>query len=682
MKVSLCRRRVQSYAWQRVGTLDIRELDTVKRITDDFIDAVYIVDREFRIIHVNHAFRRFFRYHDRQPQRCSEHLRMGICENACVLVDCMREKKVARWRETTSTATRDGIVNLSVSAYPLLAEDGEVAGAVAFLRDISAEIDLQGANREVRDILENIKQSIFTVTPDLRISPQYSRHVQQVFGEVEVAGVGIADFLFPREAQADSRQKLEDWARLAFSQPHLPWEIVSQLVQREIEYVRPDSAPRQLRIAYEPIRIDDAINRLMVLTEDVTETLALQAKVQKKEKENQDNLEQIAELIHLDPDIFNRFLSEAVGLVDQTRLEMTALSKTAAPERPGKIDSIFRNIHTLKGNARSFKLNLIASRAHWIEDLFAGVRDATRALDDDIVAQIEERLLELQELVERAGSLRDRVLRRPTPGKDLGRTRGQNRKLTLSVEVDRLSELRRICAQFARADRELLYTTDDLDQLLAKVRSLTHVPFARLLSRLHRMVPDLASHLKKEVNELQIDGAGLEVDLEVLNILGDPLVHILRNSVDHGIESSSQERLERGKPAAATISIRISKEQGWVFIDVEDDGRGVDPERVLKKAVKSGLVREDEVSQYTEEKAIDLIFAPGFSTAEAVTDVSGRGVGMDAVRTALTKLGGTATVHSTLGERCRIRLSVPEEVTVNGTNLTGITSATESKPTS
>ncbi len=653
-----------------MGAVGIRELETVKKLTDQFIDAVYIVDREFHLIHVNQAFRRMFKYRERgrSPMRCSDHLKMGICASQCVLVDCKEGSQFAQWRETTSPKLRAGVENISVCAYPLLSDDGEVAGAVTFLHDISADIHLQNANREIIDILDNIKQSIFTVTPDLAIAPQYSKHVHDVFGDVPVGGAGLAELMFPLPAQQAKRQALEDWARLAFAQPHLPWEIVAQLVDHDVEYVHPDtSQKRHLVVQYEPIRSVDAITRIMVLTEDITEKDALKAEIEKKSRENEDNLEQISELIGVDPELFDHFLREAANLVDRMRDEIRALATVSPADRRAGVDGIFRQIHTLKGNAATFKLKLIATRAHWVEDLFAGVRDGTRELTDAVVGELDEKLVELQGLVERAGALRDRVLKRPEPSRDLGRTRDKDRPVTLPIDATRLANLRRRCAELARGDAATL-SAGDVMPLLAAIRSLTHVPFVKLAPRLRRILTDLSSHLDKQVAPLVIDGAdGFELDAEVLNVLGDPLIHILRNSLDHGIEPTVEERVARGKPAVATVAVRVRRDvPGWVHIDVEDDGRGVDVDRVLAKAVASGLIADAERARLSFEQTIDLVFAPGFSTAEAVTDVSGRGVGMDVVRTDVTRLGGSVTMTSEPGRGSRIRLAIPEAVIKDG----------------
>jgi len=183
------------------------------------------------------------------------------------------------------------------------------------------------------------------------------------------------------------------------------------------------------------------------------------------------------------------------------------------------------------------------------------------------------------------------------------------------------------------------------------------VPVDTVFSRFPRMVRDLAKSLDKKL-ELVITGAETELDRTVIDEIGDPLVHLLRNAVDHGIESP-QDRVAAGKPETGTVHLRAFHSGNHVFIEIEEDGRGIYRDNVLKSALKKGIVTEEEAKGMSDEQVHQLLFAPGFSTAEKISDVSGRGVGLDVVKAKITSLGGQVTIYSTPGKGTNFSVQLP-----------------------
>jgi len=183
------------------------------------------------------------------------------------------------------------------------------------------------------------------------------------------------------------------------------------------------------------------------------------------------------------------------------------------------------------------------------------------------------------------------------------------------------------------------------------------MPVNQVLQRFPRLVRDVARALGKKV-DLIIDGEDTEADKNVLESLADPLIHIVRNSLDHGLETPS-ERLEAGKPEQGTVRIAARNESDFVVIEVSDDGRGVNTARVREKAVKLGIVSAERAEQMSEVEAANLIFLPGFSTRDEVTDLSGRGVGLDVVRTTVVKAGGDVTLRNSPGRGASVIIRLP-----------------------
>jgi two-component system, chemotaxis family, sensor kinase CheA len=196
--------------------------------------------------------------------------------------------------------------------------------------------------------------------------------------------------------------------------------------------------------------------------------------------------------------------------------------------------------------------------------------------------------------------------------------------------------------------------TDELQEEIMKARML---PIDNVFSRFPRMVRDLAQKLEKEV-QFVVEGGETELDRSVIEVIGDPLIHMLRNSVDHGIELPD-EREKAGKPRGGTVRLSARHEENHIVIDIVDDGKGMDPEKLRAHAVRKGVLTEEAASRLSDRDALGLIFAPGFSTAQVVSDVSGRGVGMDIVRSNLQRLGAQVDIESRVGIGSKFTVKMP-----------------------
>ncbi len=196
--------------------------------------------------------------------------------------------------------------------------------------------------------------------------------------------------------------------------------------------------------------------------------------------------------------------------------------------------------------------------------------------------------------------------------------------------------------------------SDDLQDTIMKVRM---VPVASVFSRFPRLVRDLSRKSGKDV-DLIMEGEETELDKSVVEVIGDPLVHLIRNSVDHGIEPEDVRR-ERKKDPKGKVWLRAYYKGNSVAIEIEDDGKGIDPEKMREVAIRKGVITPEEAKNLDDREAMELIFAPGFSSAEVITDISGRGVGMDVVRTNIKNLKGSINISSEVGKGTKFTLSLP-----------------------
>jgi two-component system chemotaxis sensor kinase CheA len=209
-------------------------------------------------------------------------------------------------------------------------------------------------------------------------------------------------------------------------------------------------------------------------------------------------------------------------------------------------------------------------------------------------------------------------------------------------------------SSFSSASQKLNLVTSDMREIIMKTRLQ---PIQNVMGKFPRMVRDLAIACEKQVR-IETTGQETELDRTILEAIKDPLSHAVRNSVDHGIETAAV-RLAAGKPAEGTLSLRAFHEGGQVNIEISDDGAGIDPERIRAKAIEKGLITAQQAERMSQHEIISLVFKPGFSTAAKITNVSGRGVGMDVVRTNIEKIGGTVDIQSVLGQGSTVRMKIP-----------------------
>ena len=394
-----------------------------------------------------------------------------------------------------------------------------------------------------------------------------------------------------------------------------------------------------------------------------------------------------------DRELLEEFKAEAEEHLGHVERFFVEIEEAAPQVRAALVADVFRALHSVKGTSGFFELTRIESLAHAMESVLAALRDGeaefTPALSDlllgslDKLAQMIAALPELQELeVDAEIEALTNALSNaeaPAPSAPVAETGSSAPKRpapraseTIRVPVRLLDQLvnlagelvlsrNQLASHLSGAPRETQTMIQGLDlvtsELQNSIMNARMQPVDTVFQKFHRIVRDLARKLGRHVR-LELVGTRVELDRSILELLADPLTHLVRNALDHGIEPP-EERAAAGKPEEAVLRISACQRAGQVEIEIEDDGHGVDPERIRAAAVARGILEESAARRLSDREAIDLIFAPGFSTAEQVTDVSGRGVGMDVVQTNMSKLGGKIGVESDLGRGTRVRIWLP-----------------------
>jgi two-component system chemotaxis sensor kinase CheA len=248
---------------------------------------------------------------------------------------------------------------------------------------------------------------------------------------------------------------------------------------------------------------------------------------------------------------------------------------------------------------------------------------------------------------------------------------------SVRVDVDQLDELHELVEQLVTSRIKLrqavgaddsagVDTLDELDKISSNLQNtvmdMRLIPLKKVFDKFPRLVRDLARGQDKRV-DFRVEGQDIELDRTILDEISDPLMHVLRNAVDHGIEPPDA-RVEAGKPEQGVVTLSARREHDTVVIEVADDGGGLDVDRIREKAVAKGLTSAEAISALPDEEVFDYIFHPGFSTNEEITDVSGRGVGMDVVKTTVEALDGSVSVDSALGDGTTFRIRLPVSVAI------------------
>jgi two-component system, chemotaxis family, sensor kinase CheA len=397
------------------------------------------------------------------------------------------------------------------------------------------------------------------------------------------------------------------------------------------------------------------------------------------------------------------FIREAEEHLSSLQKGLLLLEKE--PGATGLVHELLRNAHTLKGSARMVGLEDISAIAHRMEDALQALDEGRRFVDDDIIdlllqgsdaisrmtaalARGEDSPVDLEKFIaafDQGESTREAVTEPAAAEAEITGDTVRTSVKTLDTLVNligeliiskkrfeektgRLKQLSRIervegLADFHRGlDEDVLYLDYLVQELHQKAMSLRMLPLKTITDGLQRLIRDLAKAQGKEIR-LEVAGENIELDRVLMEALKPMFVHMINNAVDHGLEPP-EERLASGKPARGTIRIAARHEGNSVRIDIRDDGRGMDPDRIRQAALRRGIISREEAERLSQEEALYLTLRPGFSTSEIVTDLSGRGVGMDVVNRNIEKVKGNLVLNSVVGRFTEICLQLPLTLSV------------------
>lgn len=370
--------------------------------------------------------------------------------------------------------------------------------------------------------------------------------------------------------------------------------------------------------------------------------------VQQTSHESREIGSKVEEVLKLAPEIVSKkgdFTPEEYALIDAAFQE---LNKELMSQSDQKVD-----VETV------FK-----EKAKQEEDLSTNVVKETQIVEDTSKVEVAE-ASQIATTKETTKSQAASVASTETIRIDVSRVENlMNLSGELVLGRNRLEQITRnlLAGELTKENlKELEETTSQIDfitsEIQASVMRMRMIPIGKLFQKAPRIVRDLSKQFKKKI-QLVMEGEETEIDKGIIDELSDPLVHMLRNACDHGIESP-EERVKLGKPEVGTVYLGAEQEGNNIVIKISDDGRGMDPEKLKSKAIEKGLITPEEASQMSDKEAFQLIFQPGFSTAQIISNVSGRGVGMDVVRTNILKLKGMIDIESEKGVGTTFIIKLP-----------------------
>ncbi|MDR3411706.1 MAG: Hpt domain-containing protein [Formivibrio sp.] len=480
---------------------------------------------------------------------------------------------------------------------------------------------------DIQTMLQNMPQGILTITDGNKVHPEYSAYLETIFETKKIAGRDMMDLVFAgSNLGADTLAQVEAVGGACIGEDVMNFEFNSHLMVGEIEKKMADGRVKILDLNWSPINDDAGTTvRLMLCVRDVTELrkLAAEANAQKQE------LEIIGEILAVPQEKFHEFIASSIKFIDENEQVL----RQYPDQSHDAIAQLFRNMHTVKGNARTFGLQHLTDIVHGAEHTYDQLRKQRPDIAWDHVMLVQE-LADVKAMIERYAKINEISLGRKGPGR-----RG-------SVERYLMVDKQQIQQTIHRLEK---VNTSNIHELVAArdaVRKALHLlgtePIDTVLAGVFESLPSLARELGKEAPIVKIEDNGFVVRNQASAMLKNVFMHLIRNAMDHGLETPV-ERIGQNKPAIGTIRLNLDVVDHMLQIRLGDDGRGLALARIRKLAIENGLITAAE--PHSDEEIARQIFRPGFSTADKITEVSGRGVGMDAVNDFVKRENGKIEIH-------------------------------------
>jgi HPt (histidine-containing phosphotransfer) domain-containing protein len=478
---------------------------------------------------------------------------------------------------------------------------------------------------DINAMLQNMKLGVSTVIPGNRIHPEYSSYLRTIFGIEDLANKDLLESLFAKsDLGVDTKDQVAVGLGAILNEDAMMFDLNGHLLPREMS-IESGGQRKIVQMDWSPIVNDQGvIEKVLLISQDVTHLRELEL----SSAQQKDELDTISRIIRISIGKFNEFIESATQFITANRRLMNEAHSDAQRRDPELIAALFRNMHTIKGNARTFEFTHITNVAHNAEQTYDRLRKDAKA--EWNAAEMTAELDAVESAVARYVRVNEDKLGRKGRAAEMLTTRGA------FVANEQLVQLGAMAAALVGPQ-----ASADLVQLRKAIDQLGLISLTRLVSGAVDSLSSLASELHKPTPTVDLVHGDIAFNSQFSEALKSCLMHIVRNSLDHGIEAPA-DRLRARKPEQGTLRFLCERRGDRVELHISDDGRGLALHKLYEKGIASGLFGSSE--QPTPETIADIIFRSGLSTSEAVTQVSGRGVGMDAVRTFLKEHGASIRI--------------------------------------
>ncbi len=486
---------------------------------------------------------------------------------------------------------------------------------------------LHEKTNDINAMLQHMPQGILTVVSEGRVHPEYSAYLAEILETTDISGRKAMDLLFSgTDIGSDLASQIDTTIAACVGEDRMNFDLNAHLLPGAATRISPDGRNKNLDLTWSPICDDDGnVEKILVCVRDVTELKRLEAEASQQRHE----MQMIEQLLKISQEKFHEFAGSAQEFISRN----AALLEAATETNNDLVAQLFRNMHTIKGNARTLGLLALTNVAHEAEQAYDALRKNPSA-------NLDKRLL-LDQLrlvtngLEEYRALNDAKLGRKGPGR---RGSAERYAMVERTSLDRMiSEIDAI--HLDAVHRDTLAAV--LKQVKLDLRLIGTAPICEILAAAFESLPALAKDLGKEAPRISIADNGIRIRTQAGELLRNVFMHLCRNAMDHGLETAA-ERLAVAKPPIGVIHLELAIDQEVLTIRMGDDGRGLALSRLRAKGLAGKLLPAG--SGASDEDVAGLIFAAGLSTANQVTDVSGRGVGMDAVKEFLSREGGSIGV--------------------------------------
>jgi hypothetical protein len=481
---------------------------------------------------------------------------------------------------------------------------------------------VQEQTRDIHSIMEHIPLGVFTIEGEKQtIHKDYSLHLERLFEADQLAGKAALPLLFQGTTlDANERDQVDSTLHASLGQSEINFFTNEHMLPHSLTRQRRDGDIRQLELRWKPIVKDDEVEKILVTVNDATEIRKLESIA----RENAEDLTIVGEILACKEDAFRRFLRNCREFNAQNR----ELIRAAHPERCDRetLKIIFMNMHTMKGAARTLQFKKLTEIFHDLEQYYSHLAKQEEATWD--LALMQKDVDMIDDVAEHYETL---------AREKLGRSLGDGPRVVLPFDSTLQS--------FQKLDR-FIHQDAAATDLLTPIHGLLQ---EALFNRLDKVLADilgntasLAKDLNKPTPRIEMETVDFWVSHRAEDLLRNTFVHLLRNSMDHGIEYPA-ERIALGKKAEGLIHLQVKEDSDQLKIWFSDDGRGLNLRRLQSLGQSRGLLPADRNA--SRDEIADLIFASGISTAQTLTEISGRGVGMSAVRKYYQDAGGDIALH-------------------------------------